>query len=161
MRLLLAACFLATCAAVPGTAADPALRREMLEAHNAARKRVSVDPLAWSDKLAELAQNWASALLMQGAPLIHRPQNPKGENLFEIRGAVADPAYVVNAWVSEAFDYDYRLNACRRGGMCGHYTQVVWRETRRVGCAVARSSTREVWVCNYEPPGNVRGRRPY
>jgi pathogenesis-related protein 1 len=148
-------------AAVPNPAADPGLRREMLGAHNAVRKKVSVSPLVWSDQLAELAQNWATTLLLQSAPLIHRPQNPNGENLFEIRGATADPAYVVNAWASEGYDYDYRLNACRGGNKCGHYTQVVWRDTRRVGCAVARSSTREVWVCNYSPPGNVRGSRPY
>jgi PadR family transcriptional regulator len=49
--------------------------------------------------------------------------------------------------------------SCR--GVCGHYTQIVWSNTREVGCGVARDSNREVWVCNYNPPGNWIGERPY
>ncbi len=44
---------------------------------------------------------------------------------------------------------------------CGHYTQIVWRGTTTLGCAVARSSFREVWVCEYSPAGNIVGQRPY
>jgi hypothetical protein len=45
--------------------------------------------------------------------------------------------------------------------VCGHYTQIVWRNTKSVGCAVARGKGVEVWVCNYDPPGNYAGQRPY
>jgi hypothetical protein len=38
---------------------------------------------------------------------------------------------------------------------------MVWRDTREVGCAVATDTEREVWVCEYYPPGNVAGFRPY
>jgi pathogenesis-related protein 1 len=66
---------------------------------------------------------------------------------------------VVNAWAAESRNYDYRSNCCR--GVCGHYTQIVWAGTQEVGCAVARGGRREVWVCNYDPPGNWAGKRPY
>jgi hypothetical protein len=44
--------------------------------------------------------------------------------------------------------------------MCGHYTQLVWRRARQVGCAAARGGSREVWVCEF-PEGNYIGMRPY
>src|SRR5712691_6171246 len=60
---------------------------------------------------------------------------------------------------TEARNYDYASNRCH--GVCGYYTQIVWRDTREVGCGVARGPGREVWVCDYSPPGNWVGRRPY
>jgi uncharacterized protein YkwD len=130
----------------------------MLAAHNAVRARVRVAPLAWSEQLAESAQNWADTLLTRGQ-FDHRPSPKYGENLFEITGASSSPARVVSAWAGESSNYDYRSNRCR--GICGHYTQIVWRGTKEVGCAVARGGGREVWVCNYDPPGNWVGERPY
>jgi pathogenesis-related protein 1 len=134
------------------------LAREMLAAHNEVRMRVEVPPLRWSDRLAARAQEWASHLL-QERQFYHRPHPIFGENLFEISGARASPGEVVGDWASEARDFSYRANTCR--GMCGHYTQLVWNKTREVGCAVASEPGREVWVCNYDPPGNWIGERPY
>lgn len=132
----------------------------MLAAHNEVRARVDVPPLRWSDRLAAHAQEWANRLLAE-RQFYHRPHPAFGENLFDVVGPRphASPAYVVNDWASEASDYSYRANTCRK--MCGHYTQLVWGDTREVGCAVARDSNREVWVCNYNPPGNWIGERPY
>jgi pathogenesis-related protein 1 len=130
----------------------------MLAAHNAVRRAVGVPPLAWSEQLAEFAREWANTLVARGQ-FFHRRNSPYGENLFEITGAVAAPAEVVDQWASESRDYQYGSNSCR--GVCGHYTQMVWRDTKRVGCAAARRGRTEVWVCNYAPPGNWIGKRPY
>lgn len=119
---------------------------------------MDVPPLQWSDHLAAYAQDWADRLLRDGQ-FHHRPHPVFGENLFEINGPRATPAEVVDIWASEARDYNYHSNTCR--GMCGHYTQLIWANTREVGCAAARDSIREVWVCNYDPPGNWVGERPY
>jgi uncharacterized protein YkwD len=138
--------------------APSSLARDMLAVHGAVRARVGVAPLAWSDRLAARAQDWADTLLARNQ-FVHRPNSTYGENLFEITGAVASSAEVVNAWAAESRNYDYRSNRCR--GVCGHYTQIVWAGTEEVGCAVARDGRREVWVCNYDPPGNWAGQRPY
>ena len=106
--------------------------REMLTAHNAARARVGVAPLAWSGRLAAHAQDWADTLMARGE-FAHRPHSGYGENLFEITGARATSSQVVSAWAEEARDYDYRSNKCH--GVCGHYTQIVWGDTREVGWA--------------------------
>ena len=130
----------------------------MLTLHNVVRARVGMAPLAWSDRLAARSQDWANTLLTR-KQFVHRPHSTYGENLFEIQGATASSAEVVNSWASESRSYDYSSNRCR--GVCGHYTQLVWGDTKEVGCAVARGGGREVWVCNYDPPGNWAGRRPY
>jgi pathogenesis-related protein 1 len=132
--------------------------REMVSLHNRVRARMGVPPLAWSDKLAAQAREWADTLLARNQ-FFHRPNSAFGENLFEITGASASAAQVVDAWAGEIRDYDYASNRCR--SVCGHYTQIVWRDTREVGCATARGGRREVWVCNYDPPGNWVGKRPY
>lgn len=132
--------------------------QETLAAHNALRARMKLSPFQWSASLAAVSKKWADTLLSQNR-FAHNPKSRYGENLFMIRGGAATPAMVVEDWASESRDYDYRRNSCR--GTCGHYTQLVWRRTRSVGCGVARGRGREIWVCSYDPPGNVVGQRPY
>jgi pathogenesis-related protein 1 len=134
------------------------LADSMLAAHNAVRQAVRVPALTWSVELAAFAQQWANALAARGQ-FAHRRNSAYGENLYEITGAHTTPGEVVDQWASESKNFRYDSNTCR--GVCGHYTQIVWRDTRRVGCAVARTGRSEVWVCNYDPPGNWIGKRPY
>ncbi|MGA3190194.1 MAG: CAP domain-containing protein [Bryobacteraceae bacterium] len=143
---------LATCAA------QTPLTTEILAAHNAVRTHLKIPSLTWSDKLAAQAQDWADTLLARHQ-FAHRRPNSYGENLFAITGALASPAQVIADWAAESRDYDYTSNKC--GKVCGHYTQIIWATTKEVGCGVARNSQREVWVCDYSPPGNWIGHRPY
>ena len=138
--------------------ARSSLARDMLAVHNAVRARVGMAPLAWSRRLEVRSRDWANTLLAR-RKFVHRPNSTYGENLFEITGASASSAQVVKVWAEEIRNYDYDLNRCR--GVCGHYTQIVWGNTKEVGCAVARGGGREVWVCDYDPPGNWVGKRPY
>jgi pathogenesis-related protein 1 len=139
-------------------ASSSSIAKEMVEAHNSYRAKVETPPLTWSDSLATRAEQWATMLIERGeyAP---RRDGQFGENLFEISGGRATTASVVAAWVSEAANYNHETNSCT--ARCGHYTQVIWRGTRRVGCGVARDARREVWVCDYDPPGNIVGEKPY
>ena len=84
-----------------------------------------------------------------------------GENLTWAAGTHLTPAQVVASWVQEARSYTLSTNSCAPGAVCGHYTQVVWNRTRAVGCAIAQCNGSEVWVCNYSPPGNLNGAKPY
>jgi len=157
IRSPIAACLLLGAAATPLRPLG-SFETEILDAHNAVREEVSVPPLRWSNKLESAARKWAGHLLASGR-FEHQARPPYGENLFEARGAEASPTEAVAAWADEAVDYSYRTNTCR--ATCGHYTQVVWRNTREVGCAEARRGPRQVVVCEYEPPGNWQGQRPY
>jgi uncharacterized protein YkwD len=145
-------------AVVAIVADDASLSRDMLAAHNAIRSKAGVPALVWSDKLAAVAQEWANTLIAEKR-FDHRPKSKYGENMYRLDGARETPQKVVDRWAAEARNYDYKANRCK--GECGHYTQIVWKSTREVGCAVARGGSREVWVCNYDPPGNYVGQRPY
>ncbi len=140
-----------------GARRDGTLAREMLTTHNAVRAEAKLPPLQWSSSLAAFSQKWANTLLARNRTA-HNPNSPYGENIL-ITGVGFSPSLVVREWASESTNYRYRSNTCR--GDCGHYTQIVWRDTRRVGCAVARGARREVWVCSYDPPGNYEGEWPY
>jgi hypothetical protein len=136
------------------------ITQDILAVHNAARKKVGTPALVWSDALAKVAQQWADTLLKNGK-FEHRPAPQHGENLFEIRGGNATPAQVVSDWVAEQKDYDAAAGKCKSGAVCGHFTQVVSKSSTQVGCAKAGDARREVWVCNYDPPGNWVGERPF
>ena len=158
-RLVAAGLLMGLCATFAHPDRGPSdLARDMLAAHNAVRKPLRLAPFSWSSKLATTAQSWADDLLRRGQ-FFHRPHPSYGENLFEINGGRVTPEEVVHDWTAESEDYDYPSNRCR--SVCGHYTQIVWRSTYEVGCAVARGGGREVWVCEYSPPGNVVGQKPY
>ena len=133
---------------------------QMLNTHNAWRQRYRIPNLTWSPQLASYAQQWANTLLQNGR-FEHRRNSPYGENLAAASGQQMTPERVVNMWGAEVSDYNYAANSCRPGKVCGHFTQIVWRNTTQVGCGMARNAQREVWVCNYNPPGNVIGQKPY
>ena len=148
-------------------------REAMLQAHNRWRAQVSVPPLVWSDALAQSAARWAAQLDQGGqCGMQHSDVDDLGENLYwaspvrwnngqrtqqEIR-----PAFVVDVWGQESADFQAATNLCRPGKTCGHYTQIVWRATREVGCAMRVCGAQDqVWVCQYLPAGNYIGQRPY
>ena len=158
VRIVLLAFLVTPVACAQSATASSSFARAFVAAHNQVRSGVGVAPLRWSDQLADSAQQWANALIESGA--FHpRGDHRFGENLFEVTGRGATPAEVVYAWAGEARNYDRRTNTC--SARCGHYTQVVWRDTELVGCGTARDNRREVWVCTYDPLGNISGERPY
>jgi uncharacterized protein YkwD len=142
----------------PATAGERGKLEGLTAAHNAERKKVGVAPLRWSQALARHAQKWADELAADGCTLEHRRDDPYGENLYWSSGA-ASASSVVAKWADEANNYDHRRNSCK--GVCGHYTQMVWSTTRSLGCGAASCGNGEVWVCNYDPPGNFVGQKPY
>ncbi|KAJ3700413.1 hypothetical protein LUZ61_004118 [Rhynchospora tenuis] len=94
--------------------------------------------------------------------LIHSG-GPYGENLAWSSGKDYSTTDAVKSWVNEKDNYDYSTNTCVEGQQCGHYTQVVWRKSVKLGCAkVACDNDAGTFIiCNYDPPGNYAGERPY
>jgi uncharacterized protein YkwD len=160
-RVLAALALLAI--ATPAAAQDrePPFFAGMLDGHNRARHAVGVPPLQWSSRLAATAQGWANRLRSESCEMRHSRATGLGENLAWAAQQHMSPAAVVALWIGEARAYHRAANTCAPGALCGHYTQVVWRTTRFVGCGFASCGYSEVWVCNYSPPGNYSGERPY
>ena len=160
----------------PGSDGETGRMLGMTAATNAVRHAVSTPPpspalpdMTWSPDIAKIAQAYADNLASQGCILVHSHTAGYGENIAEFGGKAATPEEVVTAWASEGACYTYgpitANDSCpctpSSGGACGHYTQVVWRGTTEVGCGVATCPGKEVWVCNYKPPGNILGQKPY
>lgn len=144
--------------------------------HNKFRAEAGItQQLSYSPELARSAQGWANHLKQsRHCQMLHsQPQGRYGENIFWASALIwpdgrketrkVQPAEVVNSWGSEKADYDYASNTCATGTSCGHYTQIIWRYTSRVGCgmAICGDSHEQVWVCRYSPAGNISGERPY
>ncbi len=139
---------------------DAVTVRELLQAHNRVRAERELPPLRWSLHLETLAHEWAVHLSSLGA-LEHDHTRRVGQNLFASWGSTSRPSFVVAKWAEESKDYDERRFHCAGGHACGHFTQLIWRETKEVGCGVARRGDGEYWVCYYSPPGNIVGEHPY
>lgn len=145
---------------------DPAA---MVAAHNRWRAEVGAPGLRWSDKLAGVAQGWADQLRSEGCAMYHSG-NGYGENIYKASALMwsdgrrdlqkKTPQQVTDSWGSEIKFYSYADNSC--SGVCGHYTQVVWKDTKEVGCAMSVcGDNSQIWVCSYAPAGNVVGQKPY
>lgn len=137
-------------------------------AHNRVRDSLNADipPLEWDTNLAGIAQAWSENLASSGCGLTHSQGN-LGENLAFLGGQNGTADRVVDLWASEAECYTFgeflRTDSCTGScGACGHYTQIVWRTSERLGCGVAACPNgAEIWTCNYDPPGNFIGMEPY
>jgi pathogenesis-related protein 1 len=145
--------------------------RGMTAAHNKVRAQFKprrgarLPDLEWSCELGKVAQTYANALARDGCSLEHSGSR-YGENLYWSDGFDPTPAHVVRSWASESACYD--SGATSSGGCtpmatvcrtCGHFTQIISRDTQRVGCGVASCGDEQVWVCNYDPPGDGLGLR--
>lgn len=134
--------------------------QDFLAAHNAARAQLGINPVGWNQTVAAYAQNYAN-VRSADCNLEHSYGPSYGENIAEGSGEFT-AVDAVRLWVDEKQYYDYDTNSCVGGGECLHYTQVVWRDTAEIGCARVQCQN-EWWfvTCNYYPPGNYVGQRPY
>jgi hypothetical protein len=142
----------------PGTPAADApadgAPNAILAEHNRLRALHCAPPLAWSPALEKSAQAWADHLKGAGCDLDHSP-GPHGENLAAGSIGAMDGPAVVRYWYDESAHY-----AFAKGGFSsqtGHFTQVVWAGTHEVGCGNTQCEGMDLWVCQYDPPGNMQG----
>jgi uncharacterized protein YkwD len=177
MRALLTALALITPAAglaVPQSASHPwdgraaergqaLFRATMIAAHNDARRRYGVAPLAWDEGLARDAGVHAATLARTNR-FEHERQTrrpPQGENLWMGTRTAYSYAAMIGALVDERRNFrPGRFPAVSRTGNwsdVGHYTQIVWPTSQRVGCATASNRANDYLVCRYLPAGNVVG----
>ena len=161
---------LAACAPVligsTGTVTN--LRERLLAAHNRERAGAEVPPLRWSAALEASARSWAAQLDRTGTfrhQADRRGAEPQGENLWMGTSGYFTAEAMVGEWTSERrlFRPGRFPDNSRTGRFedIGHYTQLMWRNTDRVGCALARGNANDVLVCRYSQAGNVIGERPF
>jgi uncharacterized protein YkwD len=140
--------------AAAGARATGSIADRFVAAHAAARAKHCARPLTWSPKLAAYAQRWADSLRAKGCMFGHSG-GAYGENLAAGTAGVLDPEATVAMWYDEIKQYHFP-----DGGFSmttGHFTQLVWRGTAQVGCGHTQCNGNDIWVCEYDPPGNYDG----
>ena len=147
-------------------------------AHNQARSgplnpppSPALPPVSWDGVLADSVYNYAIRCQGSMGLLSHNANRSAdyqalggsgyvGENIYGTSGN-ATPAAAMTLWMGEAPDYDY---ASGNIGSAGHYTQVVWRASVRIGCAIVDCPAltyHNTVICDYAPGGNISGQKPY
>ena len=139
---------------------QPLEMKGMIEAHNECRASLNLPPLIWSKKLAKKSLKWAKKLKRENQCLYnHSPKENRkniGENISWNQGCSMKPRQVAEYWISEQEYFNFDTRICKeKADSCGHFTQIIWRDTKMVGCAMVRCGEEQVWVCQYEPAGNV------
>lgn len=145
------------------------LEERLLAGHNRERAAMGIAALAWDQELARDAEAYARYLARLGY-LVHyeddpHDPDPQGENLWAGTRGYYGPESMVGLWIAEK--QDYRPGIFPDNSISGdlenvaHYTQLMWRSSRAVGCAVARGTADDFLVCRYSEGGNVIGERPF
>ena len=129
--------------------------------HDKVRADVGVGPIKWSPALAAYAQEWADHLAATDCRMVHHTEGKYGENLFQGTAGHFTAVDAAKAWEAEKKDYHGGVLTQSNWHPAGHYTQMVWRDTNALGCGEAICNKTLIVSCNYDPPGNYLGRRPY
>lgn len=146
-----------------------AQQNDIINMHNDLRRKEGgsdMEILRYNPKLAQLAQAWAQRCRMEHGQPPFSASDVGWKDLGQSYAAHSakdwKPTDGVKAWFDEKKDFDYNSLGCR--GVCGHYTALVWGETTDIGCGIAfcpSMSNMHFLVCNYGPPGNWQGKKPF
>ena len=121
---------------------------EILLSHNRVRASVGLKPLTWDCRIGSAAQGWANAGVAG-----HNGETFFGENIFVASNGGESAALAADQWAAERSDWTNKPPACSAGKKCTHFTQMVWRQTTRMGCGINRNAPgkwKVILVCNYD-----------
>jgi len=129
-------------------------RDAILGLHNGYRAQHCAPAVTWSAELAASAQAWADKCWITH----DKSRGRVGENLAW--GGDRSGSSAVEAWYKEVDIYNYGKPGF--ASSTGHFTQVIWKNTKQIGCGVSKCylGTVRLWVCRYSPQGNWAGQFP-
>ena len=144
------------------------LNEVLLAQHNKYRKIHGVDNLVLDNELIKLAQDYSAVLAYKNdshyiAPSGNKNKNKEivGENIFTCTSIVKPYCYSENStkpvddWYNEIYLYNFTDPGFRID--TAHFTQIVWKETTKIGCGASVQSDGFTYkvVCNYYKAGNM------
>jgi Cysteine-rich secretory protein family len=139
------------------------LAARLLAIHNRERAATGARPLVWDGRLAAAAAAYGPALERLGR-LAHSPpamRAGQGENLWMGTRDAYELEEMAGGWVAEKALFRPgvfpAVSSSRQWSDVGHYTQMIWKGTTRLGCAVHKGRSWDFLICRYTPPGNVVG----
>lgn len=132
-------------------------KEQCLKWHNDFRSIHQVSEVVWNEDLAQDAEDWARHLadnnLFDHATNLQQLQ--QGENLYWSSRETTEPCTdAIKAFYEEIKDYDFDNPGF--SDKTGHFTQVVWKATTKIGAAgKTRADGSFIVVVRYSPPGNL------
>ncbi|WP_298466441.1 CAP domain-containing protein [uncultured Erythrobacter sp.] len=149
------------------SSAQDRLLQSMLASHNQARAEVGTPDLVLDADLSRQALEYATEMARTGS-FQHSPGSSRpnqGENLWAGTAGRFTHEEQAAGWIDEKQYYIHDrfpyVSSTGRWQDVGHYTQIIWRNTERLGCGIATGGNRDYVVCRYSPPGNVTGQFAY
>jgi len=162
-------------------------RDAILEAHNTLRAKVAngneknlpsaanMIKLTWDPELAKIAQAHANKCVFgHDCNDCRKDKNGRfwhvGQNLYTAwnsrKSVSADWQSGVQAWYDEVKDFDAsHVSKYQFVSATGHFTQVIWAETSKVGCGFTmfqnQGMFQKLYTCNYGVGGNIRNAAIY
>nr|APA33914.1 seminal fluid protein [Nilaparvata lugens] len=134
----------------------------------------NMQQMTWDSQLAQRAQYWANQCVYAHDK---NRGNDVGQNIAqEYFSGHSNRQHnftkvIYDLWFSEHVRYRYKKlgpgDSSDPATATGHYTQIVWANTNRVGCGFAsyyqtqKRQDQIFYVCNYAPSGNFIGQYPY
>ncbi|MEO7178456.1 MAG: CAP domain-containing protein [Allosphingosinicella sp.] len=141
------------------------IEARMLAIHNRERAAAGARPLVWDAGLAATAAAYGPALERLGK-LAHSPPAARpgqGENLWMGTRNAYELEEMAGSWAAEKSLFRPgtfpAVSTSGNWSDVAHYTQMIWKGTTRVGCAVHKSRKWDFLICRYSPYGNVVGQR--
>lgn len=158
-------------AVITATPASNPYIQGILDVHNLARAATGAYPVlpdfTWDDKLAASSLAWSQQLAINGGGLVHSQSRDYGENLAADSNSSADQGKLASEmWYSEKAGYvklgSPAISNDQSFEGYGHYTQMIWRGSVKVGCGSATAAGgMTVTTCRYFPAGNMIGGKPF
>ena len=127
-------------------------RKSILDTTNALRAKHDSQPLKWSAEAASKAEELVKEIAASGQ-LKHGKHEGMGQNIAYSMGKEFTGADAANMWYKEISNYNFKKPGFK--GNTGHFTQLVWADTKEMGAAVSVVGNKTYVVANYIPPGNV------
>ena len=138
---------------------------DLVQQHNTLRAKHRVGKLTKLKAIADMAQKTADQCA-RIKNLKHTSDyyldQPVGQNLYLSTWAPSAADVIKRWYYEEEPHYDYTKGKSKDGETTGHFTQVVWKNSKQIGCAVANGNymtfSGSYYVCcNYYPAGNYYG----
>eukprot|EP00794_Sanderia_malayensis_P019050 gene19050-20963_t len=145
-------------------ATDDGYASQGLEAHNTFRKIHNANEMVLDNEMSVGCEEYAKTLARSDSFVLQHSDSEDGENIAfkcapasEMSGKEA-----TKNWYEEVCNKDYDFSSNIHTTSTGHYTQVVWKSSKKFG--IGRHVKRKgplictYVVARYRPPGNVDGK---
>jgi uncharacterized protein YkwD len=138
--------------------------KSMVDSINQYRAKHGVPPVELDQELVDYAKSRAEHVADKGA-LVHDGTQGYGENLASASSSeptVGPATQAADSWYGEIKDYNFEDLATNATKTIGHFSQLVWKGSTKIGagrvCGTEDNTWHDTYIAvNFSPAGNMSG----